>query len=243
MRWQLSFVVTLAAVVAAGCENGDNPLEPDQTEVQLGYRQGAGGFSSGYGTPAIDGVLGLEEWALAAQIPISVNTPEGPAPATVYVMNDASNLYVALELHFTGFNRSSFQVMTAGPYGKIADPSSTDFFADVFFANSNYGIADFHDNFRLVTGNSNYGPADTGYGGTTDGSASFGQSAGVSVWDLAHPLNSGDEYDYCITNRGIGINFFIRLLNPYPSIDTNYPSLWDWIPFKTSRGHVTPKEC
>src|SRR4051812_47561302 len=52
---------------------------------------------SGFGTPVIDGVISPGEWVSAGQLDFTANTPfGGHTPATLFVMNDASNLYLAV---------------------------------------------------------------------------------------------------------------------------------------------------
>ena len=57
---------------------------------------------SGFGTPVIDGVIGSGEWDGAARHPFAAALPAsdggGTVPATLFVMNDGVNLYVAVEV-------------------------------------------------------------------------------------------------------------------------------------------------
>src|SRR5207247_7120473 len=57
---------------------------------------------SGFGTPAVDGVLSPGEWDGAGCSNLMANTPGGgTTPARVCAMNDATNLYVSLRFDRT----------------------------------------------------------------------------------------------------------------------------------------------
>src|SRR5262245_59514608 len=56
----------------------------------------------GYGTAVVDGVFGPAEWDAAGRYDFNAPLPAelggGTIPASVYVMNDAQNLYVAFRV-------------------------------------------------------------------------------------------------------------------------------------------------
>ncbi len=166
---------------------------------------------SGYGTATIDGVLNADEWATAAKYDLSVNVPRGgTTPATLYVMNDNQNLYLALR-----FRRST------------VDPGNSLTFE---FDNNNDGMAasgddiigfdppnSFVDGFRTnLPPCTSSDPAacgfnDADYGGTNDGSGAFKNDGTFSVYEMSHPLNSGDiGHDFAL-NPGDTVGFFLML--------------------------------
>src|SRR5689334_17045866 len=52
---------------------------------------------TGFGTPTVDGRLSPGEWQNAASLDFEVRLPEGGStPGTIFVMNDATNLYFAI---------------------------------------------------------------------------------------------------------------------------------------------------
>jgi len=54
---------------------------------------------SGFGTATIDGRISSEEWDNAARLDFTANVPQGgTAPATLFVMNDSTNLYLAVKV-------------------------------------------------------------------------------------------------------------------------------------------------
>src|ERR1044071_1655625 len=52
---------------------------------------------AGFGTPTVDGRFSPGEWQTAASLDFEVRLPEGgTTPGTIFVMNDATNLYFAI---------------------------------------------------------------------------------------------------------------------------------------------------
>ena len=184
---------------------------------------------SGCGTAKIDGVLSPGEWDSAARFNLSVKVPGGgTTPATLYVMNNSVNLYVALR-----FNRM------------VVDPGTLAF----EFDNNNNGVAEngddvfgftppiFFDDFRTNappcppgSGPASCGPSDLEGGGTVDGQGAFLNDGTFSVYEMSHPLNSGDIGHDFVLNGGQTVGFFLslRMIGPggqYPQdfADTDFP--------------------
>ena len=87
---------TLTAHSLAGSGRGGKWLAAIALAI-LSSGGAAQGLVAGFATPTIDGVLGPGEWSSAATIAFVANTPYGgTTPATLYVMNDRDNLYVAV---------------------------------------------------------------------------------------------------------------------------------------------------
>jgi len=211
----------------------------------IGVRKDMGAFETfkvftlqGVGTATIDGVMSPGEWDNAGKIDLYVNTPGGgTTPATLYVMNDAANLYLALK-----FQRN------------VVDPQNRLWFE---FDNNNDGMLEngddqiafdpdtgFIDNF--LTNNSEF-PAlcpcpevaccgisdtDTGVSGTSDGAGAFQNNGTYTVYEMLHPLNSGDTgHDFAL-NFGdtVGFYFVLYIINTYPSDygETNFPGLMNF---------------
>jgi hypothetical protein len=185
-----------------------------------------GSTLSALGTATIDGVISPGEWDNAAKIDFLVNVPPsyggGTAPATFYVMNDGTNIYLAIK-----FVQSS--------YGK-----STQFSAD--FDNNNNGIADdgediiatritppsspsFADFYRFASANPPFvedtvAPDPNGGippAGTEDGAGAASNNGTLTVIEMSHPLKSGDTHDISL-NPGstVGLRVTLRLLAPIP---------------------------
>jgi len=179
--------------------------------------------SSGFGTPTINGVFSPGEWAKAGQTTFSVNTIDGPASATMYVMNDAANLYVgftityptwsSVEIDFSNDNSGAFQ----NGDDAIGFNSSLNRFYDMFRTNldpcssSAPGACGFND-------------AD--YGGTVDGSGASSSAGGVTYYELSHPLNSGDTgHDFSLVpGDSVGFTLYLAQCNgDRGCYDTSFP--------------------
>lgn len=190
-----------------------------------------GNTLSAFGTASIDGIMSTGEWDKAAKIDFLVNVPPstggGTAPATLYVMNDETNLYIALK-----FSQSSF--------GK-----STQFYA--YFDNNNNDIANdgediiamyvnsplppsFVDLYRYTCLGSPAGSAgcfapdsDPNGGilpaGMPDGAAVALNSGTLTVIEMSHPLKSADSLHDFSLNPGsvVGLRTTLKLLGNVPS--------------------------
>jgi hypothetical protein len=144
----------------------------------------------GYGTAVVDGVLMLNEWQGAGRYVFqAATTPSGDetAPATFYVMNDSSNLYLALRVSAPGPSNSALDAFFLG-----APP-------DVFGAGSDIlhvAPGAFEDLFFQPAG-----PylLDVEHGGTRDGTAVVREADGELVYEVAHPLDSADnDHDFSL---------------------------------------------
>ena len=169
----------------------------------------------GTGTPTIDGQFD-ESWAGARCLQFSADVPEGgTTPALLCAMNDETNLYFLVRF-------------TRGP-----DPrSSVDFQLD---ANRSGGInsgddlivfrnpeSAFEDDYWFDNAADDSCPvgslcsrADEGGGGSSDGQGAFGNNGGETIYEVAHPLRSGDNHDVS-AGAGQTINFVLGL-NIYPT--------------------------
>ena len=193
------------------------------------------------GTPVIDGVVNAAEWAGAATYDMAVRTPHGgTSPARLYVMNDALNLYVGFR-----FERPA--------------PDSGNSLA-VEFDNDNDGTAENGDDVILVNDASGFfddvrtnlppcapgsppaacGPEDTAMGGTEDGDGKFTNDGTYSMYEMSHPLSSGDINDFALSAfGGATVGYFLSLRaiaapGAYPAdfADTDVPGFRDYAQIK-----------
>jgi len=150
----------------------------------------------GYGSPVIDGQLGQHEWDAAGRYEFQANRSPaeggGTVPATLYVMNDGTNLYLALRVAVTEIGYSSFDMEFLAPGSNPFAPGSDILRAQSFF------FEDYH--YDESPPNSWTWRADVDDGGTRDGTATVGQQAGSYVFEVSHPLNSADDlHDFSLT--------------------------------------------
>jgi len=183
--------------------------------AQNGFAHDVSGVSlTGFGTAAIDGVMSPGEWDTADTISFQANVPEGgTTPATLFVMNDADNLYLAVAIERSSLDRTSVTF----EYDNDHDGVSTDG-DDTILMNAGPAIsASFSDNFRPS------GAVDTSDGGTNDGVADASNDGTFSVYEQSHPLNTADDaHDFSLEfGDTVGFRLFIRMLPP--TTDTFLP--------------------
>ena len=145
----------------------------------------------GYGTAIVDGVLTLNEWEDAGRFHFQVDTsPAGgeTVPATFYVMNDSSNLYIGLRASAPSPSNSALDLFFPAAPPDVFGPGSDILhvvpgtFEDLFFQQA--------------------GPylVDKDYGGTRDGTAVVREADGELAYEVSHPLDSADdEHDFSLT--------------------------------------------
>jgi hypothetical protein len=150
----------------------------------------------GFGTAVVDGNLAPGEWDgagrydfQAARAPIDGG---GTVPASFYVMNDATNLYVALRVSVQDIGWSSldtvFHAPGTGGFGEGSDilRTSATAFEDLHF----HPISSFEWT-RLP---------DVADGGTSDGRSATQTHLGYVVYEVVHPLNTADDrHDFSLT--------------------------------------------
>lgn len=173
---------------------------------------------SGRGTAAIDGVFSPGEWENAGKVDLPLNRPveegPGPAPATLYVMNDGTTLYLALKVARTALSRGSVSFSFDNKNPGVGGPGD-----DVILLNPEFGP--FWDEVRTPD---SLGVLDTDRGGTNDGSGAASNDGAYSYYEMSHPLNSGDPNDFSLGAGGsVGFVLFVRLCGTGKCIDTSWP--------------------
>jgi len=207
--------------------------------------------TSGVGTAVIDGTMSAGEWDGAGTVNFDIDLPEGGVtPATLFIMNDADDLYVAvryartfidlpdnfLSIRIDADNDGSLTgvigVTTRPPDDEyfqllIAPPPSTGLFTDGFIVRNGWVGA----SGLTCTGVCTWpDELDTGFG-TNDPDhptvlgGAFTNDGGFSVYEMVHPLDSADSDHDINVSAGdiIGIQLIIRLGTPPPQ--TIFPVL------------------
>jgi hypothetical protein len=106
----------------------------------------------------------------------------GTVPATIHVMNDAHNLYIAIKVTNATVGSSELEVH----FGSDTQEGSDDVSVD------RAGI--FRDRFtHQIVPSGWLTVGDVDYGGTDDGGEWEGNASGYSFYELAHPLNDADD--------------------------------------------------
>lgn len=175
---------------------------------------------SGNGTATIDGVISPLEWGSAGFFDFLVNTPgSGTADGRFYIMNDTDNMYFALRFERSiadagnsfsiEFDNDNSGNISEGDDGIILNPNPSVGFSDLFRSSGYSCPSGALCSFR-----------DTNIGGTVDGTGAFSNDGTYTMYELSHPLDSGDMFDYSLTAGDmLGFSLFIRTIEagvPYP---------------------------
>ena len=136
--------------------------------------------------PTINGLIDLTEWSGAATAPIVIGWTFA---GTLYVMNDATNLYMGVKIADTALNSNDYLV--------------------VLFDNDNDGVGkEVGEDLLQISGASVFydlfsAPSttpDTNAGGTADGDGKAVYSGGYNYFELKHPLDSTDNaHDFSLS--------------------------------------------
>jgi hypothetical protein len=186
----------------------DGPGNPAyDAALQLPVRLGKGtlpfevyGCVLGRGTPTLDGQLGDGEWDCGNSRTFPVNLSGGSGVATLYWMNDDQNLYLAVAIPGTD-RRNSLRVEWHRN-GENAPVSGGSIFAgtrtlgsDVWEVQPEESAVPrdmFIDNQCSGSSQTNCGQLDSEWGGSGLTLGAFSNQAGMTVYEVAHPLNSGE---------------------------------------------------
>lgn len=192
-----------------------------------GAAPAAAGFALGWtiqneGTATVNGSIGAAEWANAFKHAMQVQVAPGNfVTATVYVMTDAQNLYVALLIP-AATDRGSFGV------GIDADVDGTCSLGDDEVG-ENWdvgGSGSFGDFYRNAACSSFY---DTSDGGVSNGGGGWTVGHGRTQVEIAHPYDSSDDaHDVDIGPYGEAGIFFTVTVCPAsgPCLTSAAPGVW-----------------
>jgi hypothetical protein len=176
-----------------------------------------------FGTAIVDGVLSSGEWDGAASKTFDVNLPAhdggGTTPATIYVMNDAVNLYIAFRVERSAGGSGTFGLATNPALFFDADHDNLRELGDDGFGMS-VGVfqpATFIDTYVFDSAGNT--ADDVTDGGTTDGLAAASVDTTSAYVEMSHPLDSADNaHDFSLS--GGDVIGFGGLMNLF-SVDTS----------------------
>jgi len=187
----------------------------------------------GSGTATIDGVLSPGEWDTAGSINFQVKLPDsvggGTTPATLFVMSDADNLYLAVTIQRPSLDSSSISIFFDNDHDGVSKEGD-----DGFGLNANqFGNRRFGDIFFTFLPPCPppffCGLGDTDFGGTNDGVGDASNDGTFSIFEQSHPLNTADDaHDFSlIMGDTVGFMVDIRLIVgptfPDDFADTSFP--------------------
>jgi hypothetical protein len=182
---------------------------------------------SGRGTAIVDGVLGAGEWRQAASIAFHAQVPGGgTTPAELFVMNDDTNLYVAVRFARAVVDPGNSLGLELDNDDDCARANGD----DAVVMNPAIGLVDdFRSNAPPCPPGSPAaacGPRDFDAGGRNDGKGAFAHDGGFTVYEISHPLHSGDAgHDIDIhAGDSVGMYLFLRMIGSGGNLgDTTFP--------------------
>jgi hypothetical protein len=175
--------------------------------------------------PTIDGTIGDDEWRTAAKADFNITTPDGIYNATIYVMNDYENLYLAAKI-------------TDDDLG--TDISTYDLFR-FNFDNDHDGASEKGDDglfcwsipgllYDVFNNETTGWPGDNQDGGTKDGFHAVSGDGIYNYFECFHPLDSADDAHDFSLKIGDTVGFCIfyydnaTYIGSWPSFP--HPSNW-----------------
>lgn len=184
----------------------DGPAPMGATEDAIEIAEGTRlpftvfGCTPGFGTPiAIDGTMAAGEWDCAKSLQFPVNLSGGSTvTATLFWMNDDTSMHFAVAV--PGTDRQNGLRIEWDRLGIPMGAQEGDIYSgardvgnDVWEFEPGSGSADKFINEKCSTSSqSSCGLDDAGFGGSMDTGGAFDNGVGVTVYELSHPLNSGD---------------------------------------------------
>ncbi|MDH5590756.1 MAG: hypothetical protein OEZ37_11980, partial [Gemmatimonadota bacterium] len=162
------------------------------------------GCLDGYGTATPDGVMGATEWICAHSMPFVANISGGSTDAEAYWMNDGSNLYFAVRVRQSTYDRSNSLRVDFDNDGDGIHEAGDD--AIGFDADGGTFFDQYLTEKCSNSGQSGCGAAD----GSVDGAGASANDGTWTVYELSHPLAAGDPRDFFLSS-GDPFGFFLTL--------------------------------
>jgi hypothetical protein len=175
------------------------------TGVQ-GYASGISLSAFATRIPTIDGVINPDKWQDAATYSTTISGYE----ITLFVMNDFSNLYLAVRVSdlLKGTSDDDLWIIFDNDHDNILEIG--DDRLRVYEGKEFPAEKGFSDWFR-------YSPTsrstDVGHGGTLDGSGATDSTNGFREYELSHPLNSADDLHDFSLNAGDTVGFTLEIVD------------------------------
>lgn len=165
----------------------------------------------GFGAAVIDANPAPGEWDSAGRYELNVNRGAaeggGTVPATLYVMNDLTNLYAALRVTDASVGYSTFQLEFDNDhddsrFGEVGDDALS-------LTNAGFGDRFYRQN---PSGGFNW-VRDDAYGGSQDGDGLDSDHPGFSFYEVSHRLDSSDDLHDFSLRPGMRVGFELYFLH------------------------------
>ena len=204
---------------------------------------------SGFGTATIDGQLGPGEWDSAAKVDVLLNLPSsdggGTTSGTLFVMNDGTNLYLAVKVLRSQLNTGDLgfgldQVVLE--FDNIHNGGPPEEGDDILVLSPGVnilGVSTFLDEVRTTrspcppaVGLCGFLDVQLDVPGTNDGAGAATNNGSFSFFEISHPLDSTDSSNDFNLNPGstVGFNLQVNLSSVTPfcssgcSASTSFPA-------------------
>lgn len=197
----------LQAIKATVTEDAKKVTGTASVDISLGGR----------GTAVIDGTMGAAEWSRAGRIDFAVNVPGGgTTPGSLFVMNDGTNLYVALRIRRSALEPINLVLRFDNDGDGVREAGD-----DELVVSESVKLADNHYSLTCPAGvpaGLGCGLPDETAGGSGDGKQSSANDSELTVIEASHPLDSlDDEHDFSVGLGGnVGLFTPHLVLNPGP---------------------------
>ena len=203
----------------------------------------AGVSLSASGTAAVDGVLSPGEWDAAAQVDFELNLPEGgTTPATLFVMNDATKLFLGVRIPGAPIGRGGIAFEFDNDHDGIREQGDN---IATLNASEAGTFESSLDGFRDRCGEPNpaCGFNDTFYGGTKDMVGAVTNDGAATFYEYSVLLDTVDNaHDFSLrAGDTVGFMIWATFLGPYPLFAHTFfpgsvfrPSEWGDIIIATS---------
>ena len=204
----------------------------------VGRAHAPGVVLSGFGSATVDGVLSPGEWGSAGRIDFVANLPladgGGTTPATLFVMNDATSLYLGVRIARSRLNTGTIGFgldQVAFEFDNNHNGGPPEEGDDILLLSPGLMIgsqSSFFDEVRTTrppcpAGIGLCGLFDTQVGGTNDGQGAAANDGSFSFFEIRHPLNSADDpNDFSLAlGETVGFSLSINLssVTPFCSSD------------------------
>ena len=182
---------------------------------------------TGLGTATVDGIMTAGEWDSAGRVNLLVNIPGGTAPATLFTMNDATNLYFALRIARPAMGTVSMVVEFDNNHNGAREKGD-----DAFVINTSpFAAPDVFDVYRYPCAGDPENSAgcstfDIFDGGTMDVIGAATNDGTYTVIEASRPLNNADDAHDISLNPGdtVGFALFTRIFIGSELADTSFPA-------------------
>lgn len=157
----------------------------------------------GWGTSTVDGFFGDVEWACAGSESFTAKVSGGSTPAEVHWMNDSDNLYLAVRVQQSSFDKANDVRFDFDNDGDGAAAVGD----DAIGHNSGSFIDEWLDQKCFDKSQSGCGTPDQ----SVNGSSALDNDGAWTVFELSHPLSGDATREDFVRSAGQALGFFLSL--------------------------------